>query len=136
VYARAQSSMHAEDFVVYDDRQSKKVEHVCEVVPDVCIAIFAITFGVEPVGLCNTARFVVATDKMDTLGIAKLEADEERDGFDGEKAAINVVTCEVVSYLCIGGPTISCRPCSGFMLRTLLPYLERDNWYLDKILRS
>ena len=67
--------------------------------PDIGIAIFAIAFSVEAVGLCDTTRFMVAADEVDALWIAEFEADEEGDCFDGEKTAVNVVTCEMVSYL-------------------------------------
>lgn len=44
-----QTSMYAEDIVIYDDGECEEVEHVCEVVPDVGIAVFAAALGVEAV---------------------------------------------------------------------------------------
>lgn len=34
---------------------------------------------------------MVAADEVDTLGIAELKADQERDGLDAKEAAIDVV---------------------------------------------
>ena len=49
VYARAQATMHTKDLIVDDHAQGKEVEHVCKVMPDIGIAIFAIALGVEAV---------------------------------------------------------------------------------------
>ena len=45
--------MYTENFIVYNHGQSKEVEHVCEIVPDISIAVFAVAFGVETVGLSD-----------------------------------------------------------------------------------
>lgn len=62
--------MYAEDIVVDDDGESEKVEHVGKVVPNVCAAILATALGVEAIGLCDPARFVVAADQGDALRVA------------------------------------------------------------------
>lgn len=54
--------MDAEYLVVYNDAEGEEVEHVCEVVPDVCVSVFPSTFGVEAVGLGDAAGFMVAAD--------------------------------------------------------------------------
>ena len=84
--------MHTEDLVVDDDAEGQEVEHVGEVVPDVCVAVLAVAFRVETVGLGHAARFVVAADEVHAGWVAELEADEEGDCFDGEEAAVDVVT--------------------------------------------
>ena len=83
--------MHAEDLVVDDDREGEEVEHVGEVVPDVRVAVFAVAFGVEAVGLGDAAGLVVAADEVHAGGVAQFEADEKGDCFDREKATIYVV---------------------------------------------
>ena len=54
--------MHTEDLVVDHDGQGEEVEHVCEVVPDVGVAVFAVAFGVEAIRLCYASGLVVAAD--------------------------------------------------------------------------
>lgn len=49
VYARAESSVNAEDLVINDARQGKVVEHVGEMVPYSCVAIFSTALCVEAV---------------------------------------------------------------------------------------
>ena len=60
--------------------------------PDVCIAVFAAAFCVEAIGLGDAAGLVVAADEGYAVGVAELEAEEEGDGFDGEDAAVYIVT--------------------------------------------
>lgn len=83
--------MHAEDLVVDHDGQREEVEHVREVVPDVGVAVFAVAFGVEAVGLGYASALVVASDEVHARWVAQFEADEEGDGLDGEEASIDVV---------------------------------------------
>ena len=82
VDAGTQAAVHAENLVVDDDGEGEEVEHVGEVVPDVGVAVFAVAFGVEAVGLGNAAGLVVAADEVHTGGVAQFKADEERDCFD------------------------------------------------------
>ena len=82
VDARAQAAVHAEDLVVDDDGEGEEVEHVGEVVPDVGVAVLAVAFGVEAVGLRHTAGLVVAADQVHARRVAQFEADEEGDRFD------------------------------------------------------
>lgn len=83
--------MYAEDLVVDDDRQRQEVEHVCEIVPHVCVAVLSGTLGVEAVRLGNASRLVIATDEVNSVWVAQLQADQERDCFDREKTAINII---------------------------------------------
>ena len=82
VDAGTQAAVHAEYLVVDDDREGEEVEHVGEVVPDVGVAVFAIAFGVEAIGLGDAAGLVVAADEVHAGGVAQFEADEEGDCFD------------------------------------------------------
>lgn len=85
--------MNAKDLVVDHHAQCEEVEHVSEVVPYIGVPIFPRTLGVEAVRLCHAAGLVVASNKMDPLWVAELEADEERDGLYTEQTSINVVSC-------------------------------------------
>jgi hypothetical protein len=85
--------MYAEYLVVDDDGEGEIVKHVCEVVPDVRVAVLARALSVEAVGLRYAARFVVAADEVHAVRVAEFEADEEGDGLDAEEAAVDVVAC-------------------------------------------
>ena len=92
--AGTQPSVHTEDLIVYHYTQCKEVKHVGEVMPDVRISVLAVAFSIETVGLSDTTRFVVASDEVNSLRIAKLEADKEGDRLDREKTPIHVVACQ------------------------------------------
>lgn len=47
--------------------------------------------------LCHCPTLVIPPDQLYSLRIPKLEAGEERDGFDGMQAAVDVVACRSVS---------------------------------------
>lgn len=87
----AEAAVDTEDLVVDDDGEGQVVEHVGEVVPDVCVAVLAAAFRVEAVALRYAAGFVVAADEVHAVGVAEFEADEEGDGFDAEEAAVDIV---------------------------------------------
>lgn len=83
--------MDAEDVVVNHHAQRKIIKHVGKVVPNIRAAVFATALRVEAIALRHAARFVIATYQVHARGIPQLEADEERDGFDGKQAAVDVV---------------------------------------------
>ena len=62
--------MDAKYLVVDDHAQSKEIEHVGEIVPDICIAVFACTLRVKSIGLRNTSRLMIAADEMNTMGVS------------------------------------------------------------------
>lgn len=66
---RGEAAMDAEYLVVYDDAEGEEVEHVCEVVPDIGVAVFPGTFCVEAVGLGDPTGLVVAADQVDAVGV-------------------------------------------------------------------
>lgn len=69
--------MHAENLVVDNDGQRQEIEHVRKVVPYICIAVFSRALGVEAVRLGDATRFVVATNEVDSMWIAQLQADQK-----------------------------------------------------------
>lgn len=66
---RGEAAMDAEYLVVYDDAEGEEIEHVCEVVPDVGVAVFPGTFCVKAVGLGDPTGLVVAADQVDAVGV-------------------------------------------------------------------
>jgi hypothetical protein len=84
--------MQAEDLVFDEGGEGEEVEEVGEIFPDVCVSILSEAFVVETVNLSDLARFVVATEDGDALGVADFESDEEGDGLDGEVSTVNIVT--------------------------------------------
>lgn len=76
--------MHAKYLVVDHDAESQEIKHVREIVPDVGIAVLAGAFSVETIRLGDATRFVISADKVDTLGVSKFKADEERYRFDAK----------------------------------------------------
>jgi hypothetical protein len=91
--AGRQTTVDAKDLVVNDAGEGEVVEHVGEVVPDRSVTVLAAALGVETVGLGNSSGLVVAADEVDAVGVAKFETDQQRNGFDAEETAINVVAC-------------------------------------------
>lgn len=69
---RRQAAVDTEDLVIYNNTQSKKIEHVSEIVPDIGVTVFSSAFGVETVRLRHTSRFMVSSDQMDSFGISEL----------------------------------------------------------------
>lgn len=54
MYTRAETTVNAKYLVVDHNTQREKVEHVCEVVPDIGVTVFSLALGVEAVGLGHT----------------------------------------------------------------------------------
>ena len=68
--------MKAEDLVVNERGEGEVVEEVGEVFPDVCVSVLPKALIVETVDLGDLARFVVASEDCNTLGIADFESDK------------------------------------------------------------
>lgn len=93
VDGRGETAVYAEDLVVDHHAQSQEIKHVGEIVPDVGVAVFPSTLGIEPVRLGNPAGFMISADKMDALGVSQFQANEQRDGLHAEEATIHIITC-------------------------------------------
>lgn len=59
--AGRETSVEAEDLVVDEGGEGEVVEQIGEVLPHVCVSVFAEAFIIEAVHLSDLARFVVAT---------------------------------------------------------------------------
>lgn len=101
--AGRQTTVDAEDLVVDDAGEGEVVEHIGEVVPNSSITVLAAALCVETVGLGNSSRLVVPADEVDAVRIAEFETNQQRDGFDTEEAAINVVAYAWSGGCLIGG---------------------------------
>jgi len=88
--------VYAKDLVVDHHGQSEEVEHIREVMPHICVAVFPCAFGVEAIGLCYATGLVVSSDQVNARRVAKFEADEEGDGLDREETTVNVIACAMV----------------------------------------
>lgn len=82
VDARGKTAVQAKDLVVNQGGERKIVEKVGKVLPDVGVAILAQALVVEAVYLCDLARFVVAAQNGDAVGVSDLEGDEQSDSFN------------------------------------------------------
>jgi hypothetical protein len=91
VDAGRQTSVQTEDLVVDEGGERQVVEEVCEVLPDVCIAVLSQALVVEAVDLRDLAGFVVAAEDGDAAGVSYLERDKQRDRLDGEVASVDIV---------------------------------------------
>lgn len=87
-----QPAVQTEDLVVDERGEREVIEKVGEVLPDICVSVFAQTLVVEAVHLGDLAGFVVAAEDGDALGVADFEGNEEGYSFDGVVAAVNIVT--------------------------------------------
>ena len=76
VNAGRETSVKTEDLVVDERGKREEVEQVCEVLPDVGVAVFAQALVVEAVHLGDLAGLVVATQDGDAAWVADLEGDK------------------------------------------------------------
>mgnify|MGYP001635523497 CR=1 FL=1 len=72
-----QSTVKTENLVFDESSKGKVVEKVGEVFPHVGIAVFAETFVIESVDLCDLSGLVVSTKNRNTLRVTDLQGDQE-----------------------------------------------------------
>jgi hypothetical protein len=78
VNGRTQSTVKTENLVFDESSKGKVVEKVGEVFPHVSIAIFAETFVIESIDLCDLSGLVVSTEDGNTVWITDLQGDQKR----------------------------------------------------------
>ena len=74
--------METEDLVVDQSSKREVVEQICEVFPDIGVAVFAQALIVEAVHLGNLTRLVVSTEDRNTLGIPNLQRHKKSHSLD------------------------------------------------------
>lgn len=73
VDARRQPAVQAEDLIIDQGSKRQVVKQICEVFPDIGVAIFPEALVIEAVHLGDLAGFVVPAEDGDTLGVSDLE---------------------------------------------------------------
>jgi len=71
-----ETTMEAENGVVNNGGQRKVVKKLSEVDPDVRVTVFAETFVVEAVHLCDLAHFVISTENGQSILEAHFQSDQ------------------------------------------------------------
>lgn len=89
---RTETSVETENLVLNQSGERKIVEKVGKVLPDIRISIFAQTFVVKSVDLCDLSGFVVSTKDCDALGITNFQSNEECNSLNGIVSTVNIVT--------------------------------------------
>lgn len=107
INTRRQPSVQAEDLIIDQGSKREVVEEVCEVLPDIRIAILSQAFVIEAVDLGNLARLVVTSKDCDALGVSDLKRNKKCYCFDGEVATIDVVPCTTS----VGWPSLDTSVC-------------------------
>jgi hypothetical protein len=91
VNAGRQATVQTEDLVVDECGQREVVEKICEVLPDIGVAVLAEALVVEAVDLSNLPGLVVTSENRDALRVANLESYEEGNGLDRVVASVDIV---------------------------------------------
>jgi hypothetical protein len=66
-----ETPVEAEDLVVDKGGEREVVEEICEVFPNIGIAIFSKAFVIETIDLGNLAGLVVATNEGDAIRVSE-----------------------------------------------------------------
>jgi len=88
--------MDGKYFSINDCSKTEIVKDVAAVAPDVGIAVLPNTFVIEAVDLCNLPTLMVASDKGDSVWIANLEGDQQKQRFDAMMATVHKVAQEEI----------------------------------------
>lgn len=86
-----QASVETEYLIVDKGSKGKVVKEVCEIFPDVGVAIFAKTLIVKAIDLSDLSGFVIAAEDGQAFGEADFHANKKGNGFDRVIAAIDIV---------------------------------------------
>jgi len=95
---RAQTSMHAENFLVNESSNGQTVEHVTEDTPK-SNRVSAFALVIEAVYTVDLGTLVIATEQKEVLRVLNFVAEEKADGLDGLSSTVDVISKEeVVSF--------------------------------------
>lgn len=95
---RAQTSVHAENFLVDESGDGQTVEHVTEDTPKSNrVSTFALV--IEAVNTIDLGTLVIATEQKEVLWVLNFVAEEKADRLNGLSSTVNVISEEeVVSF--------------------------------------
>ena len=65
--------MKAKNLSIHKCCQGQVIKQIGKIFPDIGIAIFAKTFVIKSINLCDLTRFVVSTEYSDPFSITNLE---------------------------------------------------------------
>jgi hypothetical protein len=77
---RAQPSMHTENFVVDDGRQSQIIKYTCTVPPHVYRAVLPKTLIIEPIDLCYLSALVISSYQRNSFGVTNFQSKQKQKG--------------------------------------------------------
>lgn len=91
--------MKTENLIVNQGGKRQVVEQVCEVFPDIGIAVLAEALVVKAIHLGDLARLVVTTEDGNALGVSDFESDQEGHSLNGKVASIDIVSYKESVYI-------------------------------------
>lgn len=83
--------MDTEIAALHNSREAHAIEDIGTHAPHVNRSIFAKTFIIESIHLANLARFVVSSEKCNSIRVAQFQAQQEEECFNAVVPAINVI---------------------------------------------
>ena len=93
-----QTAMETEDLILDQCSKWEIIEQVGKVFPDIGVTVFAQTLVVESIHLGDLARFVIASEDGNALGVTDFESDEKGDSLDGEVSTVDIVAYKIREY--------------------------------------
>jgi hypothetical protein len=96
VNARTETAVQTKNGIFHHGREGKVIKQIGKELPHVGRSVFAHAFVVKSVDLGNLTTLVIAAEHEYAIGVADLETDQERDGFDTVIASIDVIAHEQV----------------------------------------
>ena len=93
---RRQAAMHCKDLVINNRADRQIVKHISEHGPDSRITILLLALELEPINCSDLPCFVVSANQANAVWVPQLKQEEQRDGLDGVRATIDVVSEEQV----------------------------------------
>jgi hypothetical protein len=118
-------------YLVVDESGKRKViEKIGEESPDIRVTVLAQTLVVEPVHLGDLPRLVISAEDRDTVAVAQLQRNEQRDGLHRVVTAVDVVTHEEV--VGVGRVTADAEEFGEVMLEAACLYFNSEGrWGCD-----
>lgn len=74
--------MHAQYFILNESCEWQIIEQICEVLPDIGIAVLPHALIVEPIYLRDLSSFVISSEDCYSVSPSDFDGDQEGDAFD------------------------------------------------------